>query len=270
MRNPRSAATAPTWKPLRLGASRGAQPLPAAPETVAAFVVSQAKTCAVATLERRLAAIRKVHRVHRMENPVPDEEVVIAMRRALRSKRMRPRLARGLTSDIRDRLIEACPDTRAGLRDRAMIALGYDTLCRRSELVGMRVEDLAPSVHGSAQILVRRSENDPYGAGRLAYVSNRTLKLARDWIAAAKIASGPIFRAVTSEQTIGSLALHPYSITRILKSVAKAAGLPPESVEHLSGHSMRVGAAQDMIVSALGVLPIMQAGGGRPTTVGAR
>ena len=248
----------------------GAAPLPASSETVAAFVASQAETCAAATLKRRLAAIRKVHRLFRMENPVTDEEVVIAMRRALRAKRVRPSQAMGLTSRIRDQLIAACPETLAGQRDRVMIALGYDTLCRRSELVGLRVEDITNLTEGAAQILVRRSKNDPFGAGRLAYISNRTLNLIDAWIAAAKIKSGPIVRAVTSRQTMDRDALHPYSITRILKRVAVAAGLPPASVAHLSGHSMRVGAAQDMIASGLGVLPIMQAGGWRTTNVVAR
>jgi site-specific recombinase XerD len=248
----------------------GLTPLPATPETVAAFVASQAQTCAAATIKRRLAAIRKVHRVLRLENPIADEEVVIALRRALRAKRVRPRQALGLTKDMRELLLTACPQTPAGLRDRAMIALGYDTLCRRSELVGLRVEDVTPSQDGAAQILVRRSKNDPFGAGRLAYVSPRTLRIVRAWLAAGKITAGPIVRAVRSDGAIGRVALHPYSVTRILKRVAVAARLPAASVAQLSGHSMRVGAAQDMIASGLGVLPIMQAGGWRTMNVVAR
>ena len=68
-----------------------------------------------------------------------------------------------------------------------------------------------------------------------------------------------------------SLALHPYSVTRILKRAAAAAAcVPAASLVQLSGHSMRVGAAQDMIASGLGVLPIMQVGGWRPINVVAR
>jgi integrase len=151
-----------------------------------------------------------------------------------------------------------------------MIALGYDTLCRRSELVGLRVEDLAPSKDDAAQVLVRRSKNDPFGAGRLAYVSPRTLRIVRAWLTAAEITAGPIVRAVRNEGGIGRAALHPYSVTRVLKRVAAAAQLPPTSVAQLSSHSMRVGAAQDMIASGLGVLPIMQAGGWRTMNVVAR
>jgi integrase len=242
------------------------QTLPAEPQTVAAFIAHEAQSCSAATLKRRLAGIRKVHRLLRMENPVIDEEVVIAMRRALRAKRARPQQALGLTSDLRDQLIASCPNTLAGKRDRAMIALGYDTLCRRAELVGLRAEDLTPSSLGSARILIRRSKNDPYGEGRLGYVSPDSLKLVHAWLRAAGFDSGYIFRAVRGDRA-GNRALHPYTVNRILKQTARAAGLSDKAIAHLSGHSMRVGAAQDMIVSGLGVLPIMQAGGWKTMNV---
>src|ERR1700730_7444455 len=69
--------------------------LPASPETVAAFVAHDAVKSPPATLRRRLAGIRKVHRLLRLENPVEDEEVLIAMRRALRTKPRRQKKAHG-------------------------------------------------------------------------------------------------------------------------------------------------------------------------------
>lgn len=131
-----------------------------------------------------------------------------------------------------------------------MIALGYDTLCRRSELVGLRAEDLSV-VRGAGQILTRRSKSDPYGQGRLGYASSDTLLLLRDWLATAKIERGFIFRRVRSDN-IGEKPLHPYSVNRILEQAASRAGLPAETIKELSGHSIRVGAAQDMIASGMG------------------
>lgn len=247
----------------------GLEPFPASPSTVAEFVTQQASFLSTATLRRRLAAIRKIHRLMRFENPVTDEEVVIALRRALRSGHTRPHQALGLTSHLRDRLISACPDTLAGNRDRALIALGYDTLCRRSELVGLRAEDLSGTADGAGQILIRRSKNDPYGLGRLGYVSSDTLALVRRWLRLAAIESGFVFRRVRGAK-IGERALHPYSVNRILKDAATKAGLPCETIKELSGHSMRVGAAQDMITSGLGILPVMRAGGWRTMNVVAR
>ena len=79
-----------------------------------------------------LAGIRKVHRLMRLPNPAEDEEVLLAMRRALRTKPRRPKQAYGLTKKLRDKLIAACPNDLLGIRNRALIAVGYDTLCRRS------------------------------------------------------------------------------------------------------------------------------------------
>jgi site-specific recombinase XerD len=67
--------------------------LPASPETVAAFIAADAAKSSPATLRRRLAGIRKIHRLLRLENPVEDEEVLIAMRRVLRTKPRRQKQA---------------------------------------------------------------------------------------------------------------------------------------------------------------------------------
>jgi integrase/recombinase XerD len=158
-----------------LGAKRRA--LPASPETVAAFVAHDAIKSSSSTLRRRLAGIRKVHRLLRLGNPVEDEEVLIAMRRALRTKPRRQKQAQGLTRNVRDKLLAACPKSLLGLRNHALIAVGYDTLCRRAELVSLCLEDLAPLENGAMSILVRRAKNDPFGDGR--YVRPRLSKSSR-------------------------------------------------------------------------------------------
>ena len=76
--------------------------LPASPATLASFIAAQAPELAANTLRRRLAGIRKVHRLFHLQNPAEDEEVLIAMRRALRAKTRRPRQALGLTREFRD------------------------------------------------------------------------------------------------------------------------------------------------------------------------
>ena len=240
--------------------------LPASPETVAEFITQQAPDSAPATLRRRLFSIRKVHRLLHLENPAEDEEVAIAMRRVLRTKARRQKQALGLTSDLRDKLISACPDTLAGLRNRAMLAVGYDTLCRRSELVSLCREDITPLAGGACSILVRRAKNDPFGDGRYGYLSPPTVKALETWLEAARIDSGWLFRRVQDKRVSGH-ALHPYSVNRVIKAAANAAGLGEDTVANLSGHSMRVGAAQDLMISGVGLLPIMRAGGWKSMNV---
>jgi integrase/recombinase XerD len=56
-------------------------------------------------------------------------------------------------------------------------------------------------------------------------------------------------------------ALHSYSVVRILKDAARDAGLDKSLIAQLSGHSMRVGAAQDMAAAGIDLGAIMHAGG---------
>jgi len=241
---------------------------PAKPKRIAEFVKHEAKRCSAATIKRRLAAIGKIHRLMKLENPVADEDVKLALRRELRKKPARPKQALGLTRNIRDQLINACDNTLAGKRDKAILALGYDTLSRRSEIVSINIEDLIFS-SSSAKLIIRRSKNDQFGMGRVAHLSTKALELLRDWLKVSQITEGYIFRAIKHGKVCDS-SLHPHSVGLIIKKAAKAAGLSTTEIAKLSGHSMRIGAAQDMMTSGLDILPIMAAGGWKTTNVVAR
>lgn len=245
------------------------RPFPATPKTVAAFVTDRAERYKASTIRRNLSAIAKMHRLLRMEDPVNDEEVLISRRRAYRKNRLRPRQAYGLTRDLVDRMIAACPEDLAGKRNKAIISVGYDTLCRRSEIIALRWEDITTNETKSGQILVRRSKNDPFGAGRTAYLSHRSLMLILEWIAVSGTREGCLFRRVRDNR-IGKESLDPSSISRILKEVATVAKLAPEIIKEISSHSLRVGAAQDMMKAGMSVLPIMRAGGWKTIHVVAR
>lgn len=237
---------------------RGA--LPATPETVAVFILAQSESAAPATVSRRRASIAKIHRLLKLESPVSSEEVNLATRTVFRQKGRRQEQALGLTSALKQQIIDACPNDLRGLRDRALFAVGYDTLCRRAELVQLRIDDLTSKRDGSATILVRKSKADQLGHGRLAYLSAEALTHLQAWIRAADITTGPIFRGICSQMLMPE-ALHPYSVVRVLKDAARAAGISKDEITKLSGHSMRVGAAQDMAATGIDLGAIMHAGG---------
>ena len=234
-------------------------------EVLLRFIAERMAGQAPATIRRRLVALRKACRLLRLPDPLDDEEVKLAVRRSLRRNGRRTAQALGLTARLRDQLIAACPETLKGLRDRALIAVGYDVLARRSELVALRCEDLIALERG-AKILVRRAKTDPLGEGRFAYVSAGGLKRLRRWLEAAGITSGPIFRPMLNGRPLDR-ALHPCGVNRALKEAAQTAGLEPDLVRQISGHSMRVGAAQDLVVAGRSVLQIMTAGRWTSTNV---
>jgi integrase/recombinase XerD len=241
---------------------------PGKPKHLAAFVKHEAEQCSTSTIRRRLAAIGKIHRLMKFDNPVMEEDVKLALRREMRKKSTRPKQALGLTRDIRDKLIKACDNSLAGKRDKAIIALGYDTLARRSEIVSICLEDITAGSKLS-KVIIKRSKNDQLGIGRIAHISVKTNEIIREWLRAAQISDGPLFRAIKNDN-VKPNALHPNSIGIIIKQAAKRAGLTNQEVQKLSGHSMRIGAAQDMMTAGLDILPIMAAGGWKTMNVVAR
>lgn len=236
--------------------------LPADPRSVAEFFNDQLKTCSYATIRRRASAIRFAHVLSDLQSPIEHSDVFLAMRRAARLKGRRPKQSLGLTKALLLELLAACPNTLLGMRDAALLSVGYDTLCRSSELACMRVEDLQMP---QARVYVARAKNDPFGDGRIANVSNSTQKYLSEWLTHSFICHGPLFRGLHTGAVSGRR-LDTSSIRRLVKSAARRAGLIEEA-KKLSGHSMRVGAAQDLMASGFDITSIMIAGGWKSAEV---
>lgn len=179
----------------------GFRPLPASPEAVAAFIVSEAEAGrAASTLGRRLAAIRYAHKLAKAPDPTDDEEVRAAMKGARRKVGVAPRQKAAATADVLAALLMRTPDTLTGKRDRALLALGFAGAFRRSELVALDVEDLVEHPDG-LRVTVRRSKVDQEGRGFEKAIPHgrfiRPVALLREWLDAAGITEGPIFRPVS-------------------------------------------------------------------------
>lgn len=244
---------------------QGRCPLPASVQTVCAFIEHQGKDKAASTVRRRLYAIRKVHRLLRLPDPTHDEDINLSLRRVRRAKLTRPRQAKGLTREYLDRFLASEPDTPWGLRNRAMMSLGYELLSRRSELVALRTEDIEVKADGTLQVLVRRSKSDPFGAGRIAFTSTATAMRVLEWLDWRGPDIGflfcPIYQGKAVNRDLGTT-----TVRRIIKNAATRLGLDPEAVLEFSGHSLRVGAAQDLLVKGFDTAAIMRAGGWKSVT----
>ena len=246
--------------------ARGLGALPAAVATVCAFLEDQATTLCPSSVRRRLYAVRKVHRLLRLPDPTWDEDINLTLRRIRRAKLNRPKQAKGLTRGFLDRCLAAQPDTPWGLRNRAMIALGYDLLTRRSELVALRSDDLVFRSDGTLRVIIRRSKADPFGMGRIAFSSAQAAQLVRDWLAWRGPAVEPLFCGIYQGKPINR-SLGTTKVKLIIKEAAAAAGAPPEDVAAFSGHSLRVGAAQDLLCAGFDTAAIMRAGGWKSVNV---
>ncbi|MEO1378732.1 MAG: tyrosine-type recombinase/integrase [Pseudomonadota bacterium] len=197
--------------------------------------------------------------------PISHSSVYLALRRAARVKRRRPKQSLGLTKELLVKMLSSCPDTLSGQRDAALLGVGYDTLCRSCELSWMRVEDISLE---DARIYIPRAKSDPFGDGRFARLTERTQDHLSMWVERSQIKRGPLFRGLHNGQ-LSDAHMATSSIRRIVKCAARRAGLETEA-QHLSGHSMRVGAAQDMMKAGCHTIEIMTAGGWKNYEVVAR
>jgi integrase/recombinase XerD len=242
------------------------QALPADVETVCAFLEDQAELLCPSSVRRRLYAIRKVHRLLRMPDPTWDEDITITLRRVRRAKLNRPKQAKGMTRDYLELCLAAQPDNPWGLRNRAMISLGYDLLTRRSELVALRSGDIELRDDGTLRAIIRRGKADPFGMGRIGFTSKRSAELVGEWLAWRGDAIEPLFCGIYQGKPINR-PLGTTKVKLIIKEAVAAAGLPPEDVTAFSGHSLRVGAAQDLLCAGFDTAAIMRAGGWKSINV---
>jgi integrase len=149
-------------------------------------------------------------------------------------------------------------------RERALLCVAYETLARRGELVALELRDLEFWPNGTGQALIRRGKTDAEGQGRAAYLSRETVRWLKVWLEHSEIKEGAVFRRLIGKEQIGG-ALNPGSIAPIFKRVAQWIGMPARFAAQVSGHSTRVGAAQDLAELDIDLAAITQAGGWKST-----
>ncbi len=109
-------------------------------------------------------------------------------------------------------------------------------------------------------MLLRKSKADQQGSGKWIHLSAETTHALHQWLSTTKINEGLIFRGVRSSGTITD-GLCESRISRIYKALARKAGLSEPLVQGISGHSMRVGGAQDLLNVGANLPQIMVKGG---------
>ena len=250
-------------------AERGERPVPAKPETLAAFVDAKAEERAPATVRRYITSLGIAHRALGLEKTVKSPPVQLALKRMHREKGRRQDQATGLTWPLRLRLMEAAGDRLLDDRNRALLAVAYDAMLRRAEIVSLQVPDLLEEVRGDGSLLVRRSKTDCEGMGEIVWVGRDTVRLVGTWLDRAGISDGMLFRSVGKGGRIGQR-LHPCQVPRIFKAMAREAGLPEAVAGGLSGHSARIGATQDMVAAGIELPLILHAGRWKSTAMVSR
>jgi integrase len=245
--------------------SRSEPYLPADPKTIRAFIETQVKAGKKpATVKRYVATIARVHIAAGLLNPCSSEAVRLGLKKMGRDTSARQDQAHPLGWKEIKEFIEGAGDSLRADRERALLCVAYETLARRGELVALEVRDIDFHPNGTGQALIRRGKTDAEGQGRVAYLSRETVKWVKLWLEHSGIAEGTVFRRLIGKAQIGG-PLNPGSIAPIFKRVAQWIGLPERYVDRVSGHSTRVGAAQDLAELDIDLAAITQAGGWKST-----
>lgn len=247
---------------------RNFTPFPISPETFCAYIECPQMNAAYSSIRRRISSLRRINRLLEFEDQIQTEDVYLSIRRLKRSKCLEQKQAVGINHDILIKMIAAQPNTLAGTRNRALLSLGYDFLARRSELIAIRNEDLKFTQDGALKGLIRKSKTDQYGRGRLVFGSERSAMLVRKWLRLKRAEIQPVFCAINHGKC-QDRAICDRNVNDIIKrSVVKVKKCERPTDLEVSGHSLHVGAAQDLLIKGYDLAATMRAGGwSDPSTV---
>ena len=241
------------------------QPLPASPETVASYIAECAGRLKVGSIQRRLNAIAEAHKATGMDSPTSSGMVrntLKGIKRTLGTAAVQK--APAITADI-VAMVGVTDEGMIGVRDRALILLGFAGAFRRAELVALDVADLDFNRDGLT-ITLRRSKTDQEGQGRrvgIPYGSNPEtcpVRVLQSWLEHAAITEGPVFRSLTRHGRVQTDRLSPGDVARVVKKLANRAGLDPA---RYAGHSLRAGHATSAAASGASERSIMNQTGHR-------
>ena len=258
-RNSRAHATTKTYRTYLAAWAehaerRGVAVRPAHPAAVAEWLTTMAdEGKSISTLGVARAALAAAHREAGLEDPTTTElvrRVLSGLAREAARQGKRPAQVKGLTADDLRRILAyfhapaTPPPTPAVVRDLAMIQVMRDAMLRRGEAAELVWADVSRASDGSGRLVIRHSKTDPEGKGAVAYLGAATMD-ALDRIRPPGDSPGNSVFRISG----------PYISVRIA-GLAERAGLG----KGYSGHSCRIGMAQDLAAEGYSLTQLMTAG----------
>jgi site-specific recombinase XerD len=209
---------------------------PVSPETLAAYVSHLADTCKWATINRRLAAISKLHQLNNLDTPTQNRVFRIVMEGIKRTKGVRQKQAPAFKLNILKQLLrDFDTESSANLRNKSLLLLGFTGAFRRSELVALNVEDLSFTDEGLI-ISMQKSKTNQYGdyeEKAIFYSPEAVLcpiRTLQAWIKRLEKDSSPLFVRVRKGDRITTDRLTDKTVNDLVKTYFG---------EEFSAHSLR-------------------------------
>ncbi|MBJ2144334.1 site-specific integrase [Delftia acidovorans] len=195
------------------------------------------------TLVHRMAVLSKAHQVHGLANPCQDgavRELMSRTRKAYARRGEQPAKKDALTRDLLEQLLQTCDDSLRGRRDRALLLFAWSSGGRRrSEVAGADMRHLRAL--GPQEFIYTLAHSKTNQSGRDVPenhkpVTGRAAQALADWLRAAAIQEGPIFRRIRKGGHVGE-PLSPAAVRDIVKQRCALAGVEGD----FSAHSLRSG-----------------------------
>ena len=163
----------------------------------------------------------------------------------------------GLTREVVKRMAHnsAKTNTLAGLRDAALFLVMSDALLRIGEAVAIDCEHITTETDSSGRLAIHRSKTDQEGKGASLYLTARTIEAIRQLQARAGYTTGPLFRRMLKGDRMSDDRLTVDGARLAIKASAKQVG-----IEGVSGHSLRIGTAQELAQRGASLVELQNAG----------
>lgn len=218
--------------------------IPATEAQVASYLAAHASVLAPSTLSRRLAAISVAHGARGYPTPTASPLVRATLRGIRREHGAAQMQAKPLLREDLFAVLAAMSNSLNDVRDRALLLIGFAGGFRRSELIGLDLEDIQHAPQGLI-VTLRRSKTDQEGRGRKLGIPFGRAKWCpvaalRDWVVGADIERGPIFRPISRHGQVSPSRLSGEAVCAVLRKRLEQAGYDPVGY---SGHSLRAGLA---------------------------
>jgi integrase len=232
--------------------------LPATPDSIARYLADHAETLSVNTLRQRLAALAQWHVAQGFPDPTKTPVVRQVLRGIQTLHPAQEKRAKPLQLDQLDQVdswlagaVQRATEVRERsavlrrLRDRTLFLLGFWRGFRGDELTRLRIEHIAITPGEGMSCFLPHTKGDrqlkggTFKAPMLSRLCPVTAYL--DWIAAARLDSGPVFRPIDRWGHLGNGPLHVDSLVPLLRGILQDAGV--EATELYSAHSLRRGFA---------------------------
>ena len=222
----------------------GSSPLPCSPQAMESYLIHLVgKGMRTATIEQARYSIDAWHKWAGFVPPGDSELVKTTMAGIRRKLRARPDRKRALTIDHLRQV--GFPKTLTGMRDKAILLIGFAGGFRRSELAAIQVEHLEEIPSGLV-VNLPRSKSDQEGKGESVSIVRSAsspewcpVQALHHWLEAAEIDSGAVFRSISKGGKVGKQLSEKW-VYLLVKQVAKTCGWDPSQ---FGGHSLRSGCA---------------------------